>query len=166
MYGKNGLSMGIILIGMLALVLAGCPAPNVSDSGGPPGAAPTEGQPPSPPPPVDRIKWWTDFGAAQREAKDFKQPLVVDFGAEWCGWCKKLEQETFPAAEVQALKDKFVWARIDTDATPEPAKQFEVEGLPTIVVLSPEGKLLARQEGFLPAAEMVVFLKGALEKAS
>ena len=139
------------LVGLL-LGLAGCPAPQGGAGAGSP-------------PMVDNIKWWSDMSRASQEARDFKQPLVVDFGAEWCGFCKKLEKETFPAPEVQALKDKFVWARVDTDATPEPARKYNIEGLPTILVLDGNGKVLARLAGYLKPAEMAAFLLGALAKA-
>jgi thiol:disulfide interchange protein len=156
--------LGIVVLVGLVIGLGGCPAPQTEAGNAPGGQSTTAGPPPAPAA-GDNIKWWRDLGRAMQEAKDFKQPLVVDFGAEWCSWCKKLEKETFPAPEVQALKDKFVWARIDTDVAPEPARQYKVEGLPTILVLDSNGKELARNAGFLPPEKMVAFLNEALAKA-
>ena len=155
------LMIGMAVLAGVLLGLAGCPVP----PGGTGGAG--AGAPPPPPKAamVDSIKWWTSMAQALQEARDFKQPLVVDFGAEWCGFCKQLEAETFPAPEVQALKDKFVWVRVDTDKDPETARKYEVGPIPDVLVLDSNGKVLDRQLGFRPPAEMAEFLEKARAKA-
>jgi thioredoxin-related protein len=86
---------------------------------------------------------------------------MVDFTADWCGWCKELDKKTYSDAKVIAFaKDKLVSVKVDTE-TPEGAKlqqKFEVSGLPTIMFLDGEGKVQGKIVGFKPAAPFLAKL--------
>ena len=43
--------------------------------------------------------WTTDWDKAMAAARAQKKPVVVDFYTDWCGWCKKLDKETYGAPE-------------------------------------------------------------------
>jgi thioredoxin 1 len=58
-------------------------------------------------------------------------PVVVDFGAEWCGPCRALEPVVERLATAYAGKVKVV--RIDADASAAIAARYRVRGLPTVV---------------------------------
>lgn len=45
---------------------------------------------------------------------------------------------------------------------PQWDERFRVESIPLVLVLGPDGKERARQEGYLPPAEMLGWLKGAV----
>ncbi|CAO2816253.1 unnamed protein product [Amaranthus hypochondriacus] len=73
-------------------------------------------------------RWLLHFN----EVKDSNQLLVVDFAASWCGPCKFME----PA--VQAMSNKFSdveFAKIDVDELPDVAREFEVQAMPTFLLL-------------------------------
>lgn len=74
------------------------------------------------------------------------KPTVVDFSADWCSWCKKLEPI------IEKLEDKYSEAiefkTIDTDEHPELAKAYNIRGLPTLVFLDKNGNEIGRIEGF------------------
>ena len=40
-------------------------------------------------------------------------PVMMDFGAEWCFYCKKLERTTFRVPEVVKLSDSMVAVKVD-----------------------------------------------------
>jgi YHS domain-containing protein/thiol-disulfide isomerase/thioredoxin len=93
--------------------------------------------------------WKSDFAAAQEEAKQLHRPLVIHFYATWCGPCRKMEREVLDTAQVLKIIDAgFVGAKVDVVKNPAVQKKFKVDILPTDVIVSPDGKILARSEGY------------------
>jgi YHS domain-containing protein/thiol-disulfide isomerase/thioredoxin len=93
--------------------------------------------------------WKSDFAAAQEEAKQLHRPLVIHFYATWCGPCKKMEREVLDSAQVlKTIDSGFVGAKVDVVKNPAVQKKFKVEILPTDLIVSPEGKVLIRSEGY------------------
>jgi thiol-disulfide isomerase/thioredoxin len=100
---------------------------------------------PSPPPPS--IRWEKNFEAALRKAKTSGKPLMVDFWAEWCAWCHRLDQSTYVDPWVVRKAQAFVAVKVDTEGSRKEqavAERYQVRTLPTIVFLSPEGRQLFR----------------------
>jgi thiol:disulfide interchange protein len=84
---------------------------------------------------------------AQKERK----LLVLDFSAEWCAPCKRMEKTTFADARVVELLARYVVVKIDTDKEPEIAKRLGVIGLPDIRFVSPDGVVIHQLRGFQSA---------------
>jgi len=100
---------------------------------------------PAPPPPA--IKWEKNFDAALRKAKSSGKPVIVDFWAEWCAWCHRLDQSTYVDPWVVRKAQAFVAVKVDTEGSRKEqaiAERYQVRTLPTIVFLSPEGRQLLR----------------------
>jgi protein disulfide-isomerase len=125
---------------------------------------------------VDTSVWLTDYNKALEQAKSMKRPVLVNFtGSDWCGWCIKLSNEVFTKDEFIAYaKSDLLLLKLDfprgIPQTPEVkaandklAKQYGITGFPTIVLISPEGKEIART-GYQPggAAAYVKHLQGLL----
>lgn len=95
------------------------------------------------------LKWQPDLRAAHAVAVRENKPMLLVFGAEWCGWCKKLEKTTLSDPQmVEYINRTFVPIHIDVDQQRKVAEILEVESLPCTIVLSPEADLLGRFEGF------------------
>ena len=82
-------------------------------------------------------------------------PILIDFWAEWCGPCKMAAPEVKKVAAQMA--GKALVLKVDTDAHPQLAAQFGVQGIPNFVVLK-DGKVVSQQAGMVPAAQMVRWL--------
>ncbi|MBN1551356.1 thioredoxin [bacterium] len=60
--------------------------------------------------------------------------VVVDFGAEWCGPCKKLKPILENLSE--KYKEKVAFVEIDVGVDPDIAQKYSVMSLPTLVFFS------------------------------
>ncbi|MEZ4777533.1 MAG: thioredoxin family protein [Bacteroidia bacterium] len=56
-------------------------------------------------PQAEQIKWLSIEEAVAAAAKD-KKKIVVDVYTDWCGWCKKLDKDTYSQAEVIAYVNR------------------------------------------------------------
>lgn len=99
---------------------------------------------------------------AARASDTGQRPVVVSFGAAWCGWCRKMEASTFNSPEVAELADKFLWVKVDVDEQKELAARFRVHGLPHTIVLDAKGRPIAEVDGYLPPDRFVRFLEQSL----
>jgi thioredoxin len=57
-------------------------------------------------------------------------PVVVDFWAPWCVWCRKLAP--IFAEVAAALKDEIVFASVNVDEERELAEEYGISSLPTL----------------------------------
>ena len=116
-------------------------------------------------PALAQTTWQASLPAALAEAQATQRPVLAVFsGSDWCKPCMMLKQEVFDQPEfVSFAQGRFVLARFDfprnkknqlsseqTKLNEQAAAQLNKAGeFPAVVLLSPEGKVLART-GYRP----------------
>lgn len=104
---------------------------------------------------------WLPLDEGLKYAKAENLPILVDFTASWCTWCKKMDRDTFTSAEVIVLvNSNFVPVRVWGDSDDEltingvtlSEKQFTVQagvrGFPTFTVFDSELAKLHNFSGY------------------
>ena len=134
------------------------------------------------------VKWYT-IQQAENLNRQNPRPIFVDTYTDWCGWCKKMDRETFTNEVISdILNNKFYPVKFDAEGSDSitfygqkyindgkagKAHQFAVALLqgqlsyPTVVFIIPanNGKLQAQPvPGFRPAKEMEALLSFFAEK--
>lgn len=54
-----------------------------------------------------QVKWKTIEQASTVDVKSNSKMFFVDFSTSWCGWCKKMDKETFSDPVVAAILNKY-----------------------------------------------------------
>jgi thioredoxin-like negative regulator of GroEL len=104
---------------------------------------------------ADGIAWRSEYASACQEAKRTNRPILIDVGAEWCTWCKKLDATSFRDAEViKRVTASFVAFRLDADKQEQLIQKFEVSSFPTLLVVNADGRVLGRRNGYVAAPEL------------
>jgi thioredoxin-related protein len=143
------------------------------------------------PAPTDtpKVKWYT-LREAEKLTKQEARPLFIDTYTDWCGWCKKMDKETYTNSVISDIlnsryypvkfnaegKDSitFFGKKFINDGKSGNAHQLAVALLngqlsyPTVVFLLPQndGTLKASQvPGYKEAKEMEVILNFFADKA-
>lgn len=83
-----------------------------------------------------------DFSKKLAQAHAEGKPVFIDFSASWCKNCKAMDKTTFKDEVVKARLENYVFIKYIAEKFDDPSTKvvidhFEVQGLPTFVVLVP-----------------------------
>lgn len=89
-----------------------------------------------------------------------KQPVLVDFWAQWCGPCKAITPILEDLSHEYSGKVKIV--KLDVDHNPATPPKFGVRGIPTLILFK-DGQVKATQVGLLSKADLMKFIDSHIE---
>lgn len=132
-----------------------------------------------------QVSWQTIEQASQVNVNDNQRVFLVDFSTSWCGWCKKMDKETFSDPVIAAIlnkyyvpvhfdaegKSQFTWHNgkkytgSGVGANGRPATHpFTKDilgqkiGYPSIALFAPDGHLIQILQGYQNAYDFQIIL--------
>lgn len=130
---------------LLALGLLAVPGLAGADDGAKPASSKTEEKSSEKP----EIAWAKSYSDALKAARESGKPVMIDVYTDWCGWCKKLDEDTYTAESVIKKSEQFfVPVKVNAETEGEQmavAQAYGITGFPTILFLDPK-------DAFDPAA--------------
>jgi thioredoxin-related protein len=115
---------------------------------------------------------WTDYTDGVRKASAENKKVLIDVYTDWCGWCKKMEKDTYSDENIKSyLTQNYILVRLNAESNvketvgqetmtqAEIAKAYRVDGYPTTIFLSADGQPITSVPGYLKADEFMQVLK-------
>jgi HEAT repeat protein len=131
----------------------------------PPDAAPPPREKPNapavrPPAPVadEPRGWLPKLADGYAQARRHRQAILVKVGSASCPWCRKLDAE-MRDQEVGKELARWTLVALDVATADRDARALAVGPIPALRVLTPDGRVVASRDGFLPANELLDWLK-------
>lgn len=126
----------------------------------------------------DQIQWMKFEEAVAANTKSPKM-LLVDVYTDWCGWCKKMDKETFTDPKVvEYINSKFYAVKMNAEDTQrsfefmgkkyteaEMAIAMRVRSYPNFVIIEPKLQNIAQLPGYRQPSEFLAGLNELIEKA-
>ncbi|OPY77391.1 MAG: Thiol:disulfide interchange protein DsbD precursor [Syntrophorhabdus sp. PtaU1.Bin058] len=100
------------------------------------------------------IPWIENHDEGLAAAKGEKKPAVMVLYADWCGWCKRLLNETIPDPKIAAFRDQFVWIKVNSDKQKDIYTHYHQDGFPLVILFDREGRVAKRINGFANAVTL------------
>jgi thioredoxin-related protein len=121
---------------------------------------------------------WHKYDKGLAKAKKEKKHILVDFYTNWCGWCKRMDKNTYEDEEVKKLlNESYVTIKVNAESKEEVqvdgqkmtekdlARKFSVRSYPTIWFLKHSSDRIAPYYGYADAQnflKVLTFIKDDL----
>ncbi len=115
----------------------------------------------------DRIAWITDLREARDLAERENRLVLLHFWSETCPPCKRLEKNVFNQPEfIRAVSTGYIPVKINTEQQPKLAQFYNIESVPTDVIVTPQGRELQRFISKQDPGQYIAMLDGIRQQAS
>lgn len=109
------------------------------------------------------LKWSAYDSGALEKAQKLKRPLLVLVYLDTCHWCRKYETETLETARIRKrLGTDYIPVAVNHALQPEVAKKLGAQMVPTTILLTPEGRKMAKFMGFVGERDLADILDANL----
>jgi thiol:disulfide interchange protein len=111
-----------------------------------------------------QIQWTDNLEKGLAQAKKENKPALIDFYADWCGWCERLDKDTYTDPKVIELSKRFVMIKVNTEGERRATIKYGVRSLPTIVITDASAREIGRVTGYRPASSFLNEMQVALRQ--
>jgi thiol-disulfide isomerase/thioredoxin len=105
------------------------------------------------------VTWFKTYAPGIAAATSQHRPAFIKFGATWCSWCHKLDEEVLSQPAVAARLQSFVCIAVDADEEQNVAMAFGVSSLPRLVVVNLNDEIVGDWLGFRSADDLLKLLR-------
>jgi len=117
------------------------------------------------------IKWGDNLDSAFAIASKSNKIIMIDFMAEWCPPCKKMDNKTFSNTNIIKKTNEFIPIRIDVDKQKDIAEEYNGNarkyggiGIPNILFLDKEKNIIRQIVGFHNVDQLMGIMDSVLMK--
>jgi len=110
---------------------------------------------------LPHIRWTNNTKTAFARSKATGTPMFIFFHADWCSWCKKMEDTTFKNDKVvELINSRFVPLSLDVN---QPlAKKLGIKTIPFVMMTDPTGKHVITVDGYRNSNTMLRYINAYL----
>ena len=87
----------------------------------------------------------------KNDVLESKEPVLVDFWAEWCGPCKSIAPSLEEISDEMANKLKVV--KINVDENPTTSQAYSIRSIPALMIFK-NGEKVSEKMGALPKSAL------------
>ena len=117
---------------------------------------------------------WQPQKEVEAAARNAGKPVLYDFTAAWCGPCHRLDAEGWGDPQIASLVNRsYLPARVvdreredgkNTPAIEDLERRYSVNAFPTLIVAAPDGRLIAKMQGYGGREKLREFLQESSSK--
>ena len=117
------------------------------------------------------ISWEEDLFSAFNLASLSNKIIMIEFMAEWCPPCKRMEKETFSNDKIINKSNEFIFVKVDVDKNQDIANEYKRNakkyggiGIPNILFIDKDKNIVHQTVGFLNANQLTAVMDSVLKK--
>jgi thioredoxin-related protein len=119
-----------------------------------------KGQAPLSPPP--QIYWLQSPQQAAQLAGQFHMPILVYVTSEHCGYCRKMERETWSNPQIITMVEGgFIPLELTAERDHEMIAAMGIRAFPTTLLFTPDAKFVGGTPGYLSPIQAAGLMKRA-----
>ena len=94
---------------------------------------------------------WLNYDEGLQKAFNEKKLIMINFYADWCYYCKKMDNQTFNNwSIIETLKEGFVAVKVNADKERKLVSRYRITGFPATVFLEYNASPIQLFPGYMP----------------
>ena len=117
-----------------------------------------------------KIIWAENLDSSFNLASLSNKIIMIEFMAEWCPPCKRMEKETFSNDRIINKSNEFIFVKVDVDKHQDIAKEYKRNakkyggiGIPNILFIDKDKNIVHQTVGFLNADQLITVMDSVLK---
>jgi protein disulfide-isomerase len=107
-----------------------------------------------------QIYWVQSTQQASQLASQFNTPILVYVTSEHCGYCRKMERETWSNPQIISLVEQgFIPLELTAERDGEMIKSMGIRAFPTTLLFTPDARFVRGAPGYLSPIQMAGLIK-------